>query len=113
MSFDESVVDQLRELGGDALVHKLFKTFVDHAPIRREGLRSAVESGDDEALARAVHSLRSSSAMLGLMTLSELSGELETMADAGRIDELVARLPELERQLDEMVELLAEKLERG
>ena len=113
MTIDPLVIGQLRELGGDALVHKLFRTFVGHAPVRRRELKSAEEARDSEELTRAVHSLRSSSAMLGLTELSELAGELESLADEGLIDDLVARLPELERQLDEMVELLAGELDRA
>ncbi len=111
MSLDPLVVGQLRELGGDALVHKLFRTFLEHAPERRERLHEAAESRDPEALTRAVHSLRSSSAMLGASELSNLAGRLEELADAGRIDQVIAALPELHSRLDETVDRLDGELD--
>lgn len=110
MRLEPSVVDPLRRLGGDELVHQLFRTFLGHAPTRIGDLRSAAESRDLEALTRAVHSLRSSSAMLGAMELSELAGDLEGLADEGRSDELVARVPELEEGVRELVGLLEREL---
>ncbi len=110
MKLDPAVVGPLRRLGGDELVGQLFRTFVEHAPTRLRDLHAAVASEDLEELTRAVHSLRSSSAMLGAMELSKLAGVLEGLADDGQTDELLARVPELEAGVDELVELLSGEL---
>ena len=112
VKLDPAIVGQLRELGGEALVRQLFRTFLDHAPTRLASLRSAVETDDLEELTRAVHSLRSSSAMLGAMELSELAGRLETLADAGERKRLTAGIPELEGRVAELVAVLERELER-
>ncbi len=111
MKLDPAVVGQLRDLGGDALVRQLFRTFLDHAPTRLADLRSGVETRDLEELTRAVHSLRSSSAMLGAMELSRLAGRLEAVGDDGLLEDLVARVPELEGRVAELVALLERELE--
>lgn len=110
MKLDPAVVGPLRRLGGDELVHQLFRTFVGHAPTRLGDLRSAATDRDLEALTRAVHSLRSSSAMLGARALSDLAGELEGLGDDGRIDQVVDRVPELEARVAELVALLEREL---
>ena len=113
MRLDPSIVGPLRELGGDGLVLELFRTFVDHAPVRRENLRQAIETRDLAALESVVHSLRSGSAMLGAMELSEMAGRLEALAGEGKLDELLADLPALEAILEELIELLRGELGKG
>lgn len=110
MKLDAEVVASLERLGGDELVHRLFRTFLDHTPTRLGELRSAVADEDLESLTRAVHSLRSSSAMLGAMELSALAGELEALGDEGALQPLLGRVPELEASVREFVELLEERL---
>ena len=87
-------------------MQRLFHTFLEHAPTRLGELRRAAESEDLEELTRAVHSLRSSSAMLGAMELSRLAGELEALADDGELEGLLARLPDLEAGVHELTALL-------
>ncbi len=110
VKLDPAVVGPLRELGGEALVRQLFRTFLDHAPDRLAALRRAVEDRATDELTRAVHSLRSSSAMLGAMELSGLAGRLEGLADEGRTEELLAGIPELEGRVAELVALLEREL---
>ena len=111
MRLDPAVVGPLRRLGGDELVNRLFRTFVEHVPVRLGDLSEAVAGRDLEALTRAVHSLRSSSAMLGASELSELAGTLEDLGDGGELDRLIARVPELREKVLELVELLERELE--
>lgn len=111
MKLDEAVLGPLRELGGEELVLKLFRTFVDHAPTRRAGLRAAAAARDLEALERAVHSLRSGAAMLGASDVSARAGRLEEMAGDGDLDGLLSSLPELEAQLDQLVADLTRELD--
>jgi len=113
VKLDESVLGPLRELGGEALVHKLLRTFVEHAPTRKAELRAAAAGRDLEALERAVHSLRSGAAMLGASEVSARAGQLEEMAGEGDLDGLLSALPELEAQLDRMVADLERELDRG
>ena len=113
MKLDESVLEPLRELGGEQLVHKLLRTFVEHAPTRSADLSAAAADRDLEALERAVHSLRSGSAMLGASDLSAYAGKLEDLAGEGDLDGVLAGLPELEAQLERMVLDFERELDSG
>lgn len=103
MKLDQTVLAPLRELGGEQLVHKLLRTFVDHAPTRRRALEAATADRDLAGLEHVVHSLRSASAMLGATELSSLAGRLESLAEDGAMEALLAGLPELEAQLEQLV----------
>ena len=55
-------------------------------------LRGAIEAGDAERLYRAAHGLKSQSATVGALALSELSRELEDTGRAGGLDGVAERV---------------------
>ena len=81
---DMAVIDSLKELGGEddpGLLTELIDLFLADAPTYMVMLREAIESDDPAAMERAAHTLKSSSANIGALQLSELCRELEA---AGR-----------------------------
>jgi signal transduction histidine kinase/ligand-binding sensor domain-containing protein/CheY-like chemotaxis protein len=74
---------------------RLRQTFVADLPRRRAELDAALAAADGEAAGRLLHGLRGSAGYLEETGLVLLCGELETEADAGRLDAVRARLPEL------------------
>ncbi len=109
---DEKALDQLRALGEDMLA-KLVKLFREHAPKLVEDLLAALEPGDPEALRRAAHSLKSSSANLGATTLSAHCLALEKAAHEGRLGEAPALVKQIDDELPEVLEALDGTLTGG
>jgi HPt (histidine-containing phosphotransfer) domain-containing protein len=91
---DESVLDpsrleEIRALqagGGDDILTRVVEAYFDSAPGLVEAIADAVAKGDASALADAAHPLKSSSASLGALRLSELCKELEALGRAGSTD---------------------------
>jgi len=79
---------------------RLRAAFAADLPRRRQELREAVDSRDDEACARVLHGLRGSAGHLGAGELAVLCARLEKAADGGRRDELHAGLVRLDALLD-------------
>jgi signal transduction histidine kinase/ligand-binding sensor domain-containing protein/CheY-like chemotaxis protein/HPt (histidine-containing phosphotransfer) domain-containing protein len=69
--------------------------FAADLPRRRSELDAALAAGDREACGRLLHGMRGSAGYLGEAGLHQLCAELEREADAGRLEQLSARLPEL------------------
>jgi signal transduction histidine kinase len=83
---------------------------VDDHVINRE-VAEALARGDTAELAREAHPLRSASASLGAVEMSDACGHLERAARAGRIDDLGAGLDALTAQLVEVERSLAREVE--
>lgn len=100
-TLDAGVLDELREVGGDELVHELMEVFIDRTPGRLRTASAGLAEGDLIRTARALHSLRSAAGTVGARRLVELAGELERAAHSGGVDEVTNGLAQLEREADE------------
>ena len=111
-ALDRSVLASLRELQDDGdpdIVAEVGGLFLEHSPQKIAAILQAVENGDAKGLQTAAHSLKSSSAYVGAMRLSELSRELEMMGRSqimDRAEEMAERLNREHKQV--MMELDAE-----
>ncbi len=77
---DMEVIAMLRELGGDddpGLLTELIDLFLADAPTYLAALSEALQRGDATGLEQAAHTLKSSSANIGAVQLSEFCKELE------------------------------------
>jgi signal transduction histidine kinase/ligand-binding sensor domain-containing protein/CheY-like chemotaxis protein/HPt (histidine-containing phosphotransfer) domain-containing protein len=74
---------------------RMRQAFAADLPRRRSELDAALAGGDLDACGRLLHGMRGSAGYLGETALHQLCTELEREADAGRLDEVRARLPEL------------------
>jgi len=92
------VLAQLRlVLGSDAeaMLPEFIQGFLHSGDELVEQMKLAAAQGQPRDLERAAHTLKSTSATLGIQTLAELAGQLEQRAAAGGMDgtaELVARI---------------------
>ncbi|MEA3277347.1 MAG: response regulator [Pseudomonadota bacterium] len=77
-AIDAAVVNELREIMEDAF-GELVLTYLRDSPARFLRMRDAIKGGDPDSLREAAHSLKSSSANLGALNLSELAKRLEYM----------------------------------
>lgn len=109
---DLSVIEMLRELGGDddpSLVVELIDLFLADAPSRIEEIQTGLRDGDFELLERAAHTLKSSSANLGARELSQVCMELEEMgrkAEAPSADQHAERARSAFEKTQEALERL-------
>lgn len=86
-SVDREELIKIREAAGgnEGLVIQLIDIYLEDTPPRIAALRDAAENGDPAGLKMAAHSLKSSSAGVGALTLSDMSRELEEMGRAGSV----------------------------
>jgi len=91
------VLDELREdLGDAALLRQVVAAFLERAPSTLAELRDAAARGDTPAVLAAAHAMKGTSATLGARTLSERCAELERLARAGSVPDLVAQAAAIE-----------------
>jgi len=111
-ALDRSVLASLRELQDDGdpdIIAEVGGLFLEHSPQKIAAILKAVENGDAKGLQTAAHSLKSSSAYVGAMRLSELSRELEMMGRSQVMDGAEEKAERLNREYKQvMMELDAE-----
>ena len=108
---DADVIAELREsVGGDqSFVVELASTFLGEGPDYVRALEDALARGDITAAVRAAHTLKSSSAALGAMRLSEISRSIENAARQGRIDGLVDAVADVTAVWEQTVAAMKER----
>ena len=87
---DLNVINSLRQLAGAKareLLTKIANQYFEDSPERLKAIAQAIEIKDTEALRKAAHGFRSSSANLGAVIIAERCKELENMARAGEMPE--------------------------
>ena len=86
---DASALQALRDIAGaDAakFLAAIIDAFLEDAPQLQQEIAQAIASADAPTLQRAAHTLKSSSATLGAMSLSSYCKQLETIARTGKIE---------------------------
>lgn len=96
MELDAKTLSQIREIGGDELLDKLARLFLENTPLRLEEVRRGLAADDWSRASRAVHSVRSSSVTLGAMELAEVAARLERLAGEEKREQFEGALPELQ-----------------
>jgi HPt (histidine-containing phosphotransfer) domain-containing protein len=89
---DPGVIADLRAATGDddEFISDLIETYVAEGNEYVAAMVAAVAADDIDALVRPAHTLKSSSASIGAMHLSELGRGIEEAAREGRFDGLAA-----------------------
>lgn len=101
-------LDQFRELdpvGGSGLIKEIMTVYLDSSLALLRQVEQGLIAGDADALRRAAHSLKSSSANVGAEKLSKLFLELEVL---GRDGALTAAMPLLDETRRAYAEATAE-----
>lgn len=97
-ALDASVIDGLRALeagGASGLLARVARKFLDSAAGLSGQIRSGIEAGDPAAVGAAAHTLKSSSAQVGALKVSEVAKKLEELGRSGTLDgvpDLMVRL---------------------
>ncbi|MAT13947.1 MAG: hypothetical protein CMJ46_01600 [Planctomyces sp.] len=96
-------------VGGDIhLLNSMVMFFLEDSPELIESMKTSYRNGDQEELARSIHSIKGLCSNFDALELTTFAQTLETRAKAGEIDGFE---PEL-HQLEERVEKLKAELER-
>jgi CheY-like chemotaxis protein/HPt (histidine-containing phosphotransfer) domain-containing protein len=105
------VIASLQPKGSDEIMKKVIALYLDSSFNLMQGIRKAAKGNDADALHHAAHTLKSSSAYLGAMTLSLMSKELETMGRDKTLEGSMARLAPLEHEYGRVRDALAKILD--
>jgi CheY-like chemotaxis protein len=106
---EPSAIANLRALedeGAEDLFARVVETYLENADRLGRTLRDALAAGDPAAMARAAHTLKSSSGQVGARRLSALCKELEALGRAGSME----GAPELGQAIEEEFEAVKEAL---
>lgn len=96
--------------GGDlAFVDELIDTYIDDATVQLEAMRQAAAAGDAEAMVRPAHSLKSSSANVGAVAVTEACRSLEAEGRAGTLVDAVGRVAACEAAFEAAKDALLEE----
>ncbi|HON34751.1 MAG TPA: Hpt domain-containing protein [Methanothrix sp.] len=115
-TLDRSVLDCLRELQNDGdpdIIAEVGGLFIEHSPQRVTAILQAVKNGDADGLRIAAHNLKSSSAYVGAMRLSEISRELEMMGRSQVLDEAEKKAEILKKEHMRVIQELDAEIKRS
>lgn len=87
---DQAVLDELRDATGEAFLAELIETFLTEAPGMIGELEQAADTGDQEALRRAAHSIKSNANTFGATALADLARDMELSGDSAGFTDLKA-----------------------
>ena len=99
-----------RRSGGNGF-EKLVRIYLKRAQAIIGDLRAAVGEGDAEGIARAAHSLKSTSYQLGAERMGDVCAELEALGRQGVTDGAAALAAELDRLFPAVTEALQARLD--
>ena len=111
---DEGALDRLSEWGGEELIERMIRIFLDHAPTRVEEIRSGVETGEIGETEKGAHSLKSSAGNLGAVGLRDVCARVEDLAADGDLHgaaDLVQDVEERYREASEVLTSILDELE--
>ncbi|MDJ0515407.1 MAG: response regulator [Trichodesmium sp. MO_231.B1] len=79
IAIDKAVLQELKEMAGDApeMVVEIIDCYLEDTPILLDEISQAIEQEQAELLLKSAHTMKSSSASVGAIKLSELCKELE------------------------------------
>jgi signal transduction histidine kinase/DNA-binding response OmpR family regulator/HPt (histidine-containing phosphotransfer) domain-containing protein len=97
---------------GDALARKVIRTYLDDTPSGLARMQAAAAAHDADALRKAAHGVKSSSANVGAERLSRLCRDLEMLGREGTTDGAAALLAQVAGEFERVAASLKAQLER-
>jgi PAS domain S-box-containing protein len=111
---DASALERLRELdpkGENQLLSRVIKAFESSAARLMPQLHDAERAGDHAGVRHVAHTLKSSSASIGAIKLSQLCAEIETMVRTERVENLDVRLGAMRAEVEIVLQALKRLLD--
>ncbi|WP_449411262.1 ATP-binding protein [Methylobacterium komagatae] len=110
---DEEVLESLLSLGDGEFLSRIVGLYRSQAPVALAALREAVVVSDQQAIARAAHSLKSMSANIGASVLVERLKTIETAGREGTYAGTPGDCDALDKLLAATILLLDQRTERS
>ena len=106
---DENVIAVLKASLSDdgTVVRQLIDLYAKDSPQQLADATAAIEKGDVAALTRAAHSLKSTSASMGAITVSDLARELEQLAKQNNLQQSAILLDRLKLEVNSAITAFA------
>jgi HPt (histidine-containing phosphotransfer) domain-containing protein len=101
VTLDHSAIEAVRQLdpdGQDRLLSRLIALYRDDSSQLLADMENGLKVGDTESVARAAHTLKSSSANLGATNVAAIARQIEHLARGGDISGLPASMTKLRAQ---------------
>jgi PAS domain S-box-containing protein len=95
--FDKQAL-RSRLMDDEDLVRTIIAAFLEDMPKQIGALREHIDSGKAALAGGQAHQIKGAAANVGGVALSAVAFEMEKAGQAGRLDEIAAFMPELERQ---------------
>ncbi len=111
---DSTALQEIYRIGGNLpeFLVEIIDCYLQEAPKLLSAAREASAQQGSETLKRLIHTLRSSSATVGAMTLAKLCAELEAVAIAASPAEITDRLQPLESEYYQVAIALQQECQR-
>lgn len=106
---DKQVLESLRQAIGDRTQH-IISLYLSEAPKNIQEAQQAAARGDYAAARIIVHALKSSSASLGAMAVSQISAAIEQKLIKQDVNNLTQELQGLQKEFDQVKPLFGEFL---
>lgn len=97
---DHKTLERLRGFLSDDKLVMLLNRYVDDSARLVQQLDQACQQQEQDTARRCAHSLKSTSANVGALLMSDLARALEDLARTGQLVELLARMPDLHNALE-------------
>jgi HPt (histidine-containing phosphotransfer) domain-containing protein len=111
---DPTALQEIYRIGGNLpeFLVEIIDCYLQEAPKLLSAAREALAQHDSRTLKRSVHTLRSSSATVGAMTLAKLCEELEARAISVSQAEIIDHLQSLESEYYQVAIALRQECQR-
>jgi HPt (histidine-containing phosphotransfer) domain-containing protein len=100
----------LQQPGGPDLLCKVITSYLQSSTNLCEEIGEAADADDAGSMARAAHTLKSSSGQLGGRRLQALCKDLELQGKSGSIENAVEKAAEIRTELEALQRSLAEQI---
>jgi len=97
---DLGQIERLNEWGGPELQKKMVDLFLTHSRERLEQIKEGVATGVLGKAETGAHTLKSSAGNVGAQRVQYLAGEAEALAESGKLNEVEALLPAIEKEFE-------------
>lgn len=94
--------------GNSDMYYSVLKDFASSIPDKKELINRLVREEDVARFTIEVHSLKSTSKIMGAIMLSEKALELERLGHKRDLEEIVSRIPQLNKEIDKVYDDLKE-----
>ncbi|MFQ5469651.1 MAG: Hpt domain-containing protein [Gammaproteobacteria bacterium] len=98
-NLDKQILNSLREIMGDEF-DDLVETFIVNTESMLDQISASIKEGDSQVVTRLAHSIKSSSANVGALRVSEQAALIEELASADKLYEISNTLQNIESEFN-------------